>query len=249
MLFPFHDRIPGGKYCFGGREYRLPVNDPETGSAIHGLVYNQEFSIADMQTHCFCAELVLEYYLEASAGYPFKMHLKIKYRLTKNRLIVFWKIKNTGTGTAPFTLGWHPYFKADEKIDNAELLCPSKYYAETDQKALPTGKIISTRNTGYDFSAPVKIAGRELDLPFTAPGSDIRLFLKDRFIRIRQKRNFFRWVQIFIPPDRESIALEPVSSPPNVFNLPALGLYILQPGKTIKAWAEVCIKKLSIFSK
>ena len=46
LLIPWPNRIADGRYAFGGRDLRLAVNDPKTGSAIHGLTRTIAWSLA-----------------------------------------------------------------------------------------------------------------------------------------------------------------------------------------------------------
>src|SRR5438067_7438461 len=40
ILFPFPNRVRGGRYTFEGRSYELDINEPARGNHIHGLVAN-----------------------------------------------------------------------------------------------------------------------------------------------------------------------------------------------------------------
>src|SRR5581483_1899152 len=37
-LIPWPNRLGDGRYSFDGREYQLPITEPEHGNAIHGLL-------------------------------------------------------------------------------------------------------------------------------------------------------------------------------------------------------------------
>ena len=47
MLLPWPNRIAGGRYAFEGRELQLPVNEPRTGCAIHGLTRSLPWALVD----------------------------------------------------------------------------------------------------------------------------------------------------------------------------------------------------------
>jgi galactose mutarotase-like enzyme len=44
---------------------------------------------------------------------------------------------------------------------------------------------------------------------------------------------------VFIPPDRRSIALEPVTAATNSFNMPELGRMVLAPGQLVSGTISV----------
>lgn len=46
MLLPAN-RTAGGRFCFEGRVWRLPVNEPKSGSHVHGLLHTAAFSVAE----------------------------------------------------------------------------------------------------------------------------------------------------------------------------------------------------------
>ena len=45
-LVPWPNRIVGARYAYRGAEYLVPCNEPETGSALHGLVGWADFQVA-----------------------------------------------------------------------------------------------------------------------------------------------------------------------------------------------------------
>ena len=45
ILFPWPGRIAGARFTFKGREYRLPVNEPARGHAIHGFACERAFRV------------------------------------------------------------------------------------------------------------------------------------------------------------------------------------------------------------
>ena len=47
LLIPWPNRIAGGRYSFDGRELQLAVNEPRTGSAIHGLTRSMTWNLRD----------------------------------------------------------------------------------------------------------------------------------------------------------------------------------------------------------
>ena len=108
LLIPFNDRIPRGRYRFEGQDYELPLNEPESGCAVHGLVYDkplaEDFREAD-ETH---AVLQLSYRLgsESSTGYPFTLLVTARYHLHTDGFELSLGALNEGEGPAPVTLGW-----------------------------------------------------------------------------------------------------------------------------------------------
>lgn len=46
-LVPWPNRVVGGSYRVAGRAHHLPVNEPETGAALHGLAAFQRWDLAE----------------------------------------------------------------------------------------------------------------------------------------------------------------------------------------------------------
>ncbi|MFW6209687.1 MAG: hypothetical protein ACOC7X_13390, partial [Spirochaetota bacterium] len=53
----------------------------------------------------------------------------------------------------------------------------------------------------------------------------------------------FAYSQVFIPPTRSSIALEPISAATDAFNKPELGLRVLAPGAEAEGRVSVLVSK------
>src|SRR5436305_11719319 len=59
LLLPWPNRIRDGIYRLDGREHRLPLNEPERGNAIHGLVRWSNWTVADRTAERVVLEHVL----------------------------------------------------------------------------------------------------------------------------------------------------------------------------------------------
>ena len=104
-------------------------------------------------------------------GYPGNLKTTVIYKLVGSSLLV---IHGATTDKAtPVNLTNHSYFNLDgeDKIDHCllRLACPE--YLETDGKLLPTGKMVSVKNSKYDFLSTKKIGEVRLDTPFVLDSS------------------------------------------------------------------------------
>ncbi|MBI9101222.1 MAG: aldose 1-epimerase [Spirochaetales bacterium] len=255
FLFPFNDRIPGGLYSFEGRQYCLPINEPETGDAIHGSIYNKPVQnlkteiVTGMKNGTGKSEFsaVIRWDIEGGPGegYPFKPVLSVKLLFSGDSLTLSFTVRNRGETPLPFSLGWHPYFNltpADARgggVDHLMLSIPAGRYIEVDRKLLPTGKLFPLAGGEYDFSHSRRIGRGALDLGFSMLDGDVILSDGERRLVVRQGKKSFPYLQAFIPPGRGSIALEPVSAGTNAFNRPNLGLNTLKPGSEWSGWFSV----------
>ncbi|MBB6480719.1 aldose 1-epimerase [Spirochaeta isovalerica] len=235
VLFPFNDRIPGGKYCFNNSVFFLPINEVSDNSSIHGLVYDKFFD----EIHCLIqsdyAELTYSFSIsdEDWSGYPFSINLNVTYRLSEKGFETAYHIKNTGIQRLPVALGWHPYFKLGDKVDDWILTCGGGKYVAVDEQLIPTGEIKSVSGTSLDFTVPAAINDSELDIAFSnSVDGTISLSNGMEQLILEFDTSLFPFVQLYIPPERDSIAIEPITGATNSFNIENLGRLVLAPGET-----------------
>jgi aldose 1-epimerase len=212
ILFPFNDRIPGGKYTFQGKTYQLPINCNDEGSAIHGFMYNKEVTI--LEKNHTKTSMFWRTGENNLPGYPFDISLKTDIKLHNGGVTLSFTIKNEGGIPAPYALGWHSYFKTDSL---SVLTAAYSSYFETDDFFLPIGNCIPAKGSSYDYTTGAKFFNQTLDHTLTAPPNGISI-LKNKDYSIKIKQHNFGYTQLFIPPDKKSIAIEPISSKPNSFN-------------------------------
>ena len=249
-LFPYPNRIADAIYSFEGTDYKLPMNFPHEKNAIHGLVYRKNFDVIDQENGEIGCKLFIKYLVEEKIeGYPFNYMLEINYKLhVENGFECTTKISNLDDQHLPFGHGWHPYFIAgNSSINDLSIQFPSKEVLDVDQRGIPTGK--SEKYTKFNLLH--QIGHTELDSCFLLENSDqpaeILIVNKDINFgyKIWQERgiNKYNYLQIYTPPSRKSIAIEPMTCAPNVFNNEK-GLIILSPLELCSiSWG---IKKLGL---
>jgi aldose 1-epimerase len=108
VLMPWPNRIPDGRYAFDGTTYQLPLTEPETRSAIHGLVSWAGWRAVEREAD----RVVMEHLLHPQPGYPFTLLLRVEYRLDGHGLTVHTRAENVGRQACPFGAGHHPYLAA-----------------------------------------------------------------------------------------------------------------------------------------
>ncbi len=223
LLFPFNDRIPDGRYTFQEKKYQLPINCREDESAIHGFIYNKEVTILEQ------SETQVIFFWRTGKdqlpGYPFDMSLKTNIKLHNRGVTLSFTIINHGDIPAPYALGWHSYFKTDS---SSTLHAEYPYYFETDEHFLPVGNGLPSSGSRFDFTQGAEFSETLLDHTFKVPVNGISI-LRNRNYSIKIEQKNFAYTQLFIPPDKTSIAIEPISSKPNSFNTDEV--LVLMPGE------------------
>jgi aldose 1-epimerase len=241
LLIPWPNRIADGRYTFAGRDLQLPVNEPATGSAIHGLTRWMSWRFVDAGADR-CA-LALD--LEPQDGYPFTLGLEVVYVLDSAGLTTRLTATNHGTEACPYGAGAHPYVQvaADALIDDAVLQVPANMTLAADARGIPTGVAMPVDGTPFDFRAARRVGATVLDTAFTDLQTDrdglTRISLtssaRDAGATVWMDRTM-RFAMIYsgdtlasVSRRRRSIAIEPMTCAPDAFNSGA-GLVILEPG-------------------
>jgi aldose 1-epimerase len=227
-LSPFACRIPGSKYQWKDKEYTI------TKSAIHGLLYDVPFDVILQEVGKDSAILTMyHHYKGEDAGYPFPYSCEVQYTLLPgSQLTITTTINNLSKEEMPLMDGWHPYFTTGTSIDEMELQFASSQIVEFNAQLVPTGKVLPY-NTFENLTA---LADHLLDNSFMVD------FTKQAplcLLRDPQKQvdisfypgTCYPILQIYIPPHRNSIAIENLTGAPNAFNN-GMGLLALPAGES-----------------
>ena len=84
ILFPVN-RISDGKFVFENREYVFPINEPDTGCHLHGMVHEQEFQMLSCgEDYVVCSYRPTEKKQYFGGWHEFE--IVISYRLTEEGL-------------------------------------------------------------------------------------------------------------------------------------------------------------------
>jgi len=230
ILCPFPNRIQKGTYTFENKQYTLPINFESEQNAIHGLVYDKTFTVTQSYSNNTHAALHIEYsYTGDIIGFPFPFVIAIEYTLSNKGLQLHTRITNTGTSPFPLGFGWHHYFRVTDSITHTALAVPTTLMYDVDSAMIPTGQT----QPYTAFTELQQIENKHLDTCFAVEqNKPIHIVLKDTVTKhsltIEYHSTDFPFVQIYTPPHRSSIAIEPMTCAPNAFNN-KLGLIIAQP--------------------
>lgn len=239
LLVPFADRLVGARYEWQGRRYQLQPNDSNGLDAIHGFLYRTPMHLLETTP----GVLIAETHLASRPGYRWSLTVRVTYRVAATAASVQIAVTNEGPGIAPITIGWHPYFAGAEiPIDSAELAVDGERFAEVDELMRPTGRLVPVGSTRFDYRSARAVGGEEIDIALFggSPGAAPRATLTHGGRRIVVAGSgAFRAMQLFVPPDRRSIALEPVSAPAEAFHQPTLGDVAVPEGETLAGEARV----------
>lgn len=217
-LNPFVCRMKNGEFAFEEKRYKVEkfyLKD----EAIHGLIYDAVYDIADITFNENEASANLKYsYKKDDAGFPFDFDITIMYHLAAGYTLSITTLIQPGNNAMPLSDGWHPYFTFRNTVDDAEFIINSNKMMEFDPSLLPTGKL----NDEVRFQQPEKIGTIQLDNCFLLNNNnEPSCILKDEEAGLQLEVRAgaaYPYLQLYIPPHRTAIAIENLSSPPDAFN-------------------------------
>ncbi|PHR72847.1 MAG: aldose 1-epimerase [Lutibacter sp.] len=223
ILFPFTNRIQNGTYTFQNKEYVLDLNLKEENNALHGLVYNKEFTIVKEQEEANYASVTLEFNeTQNTKGFPFKYSILITYKLIFDAINIEVVVKNIDRKSFPFNIGWHPYFWS-RNLHDSFLTIKSDKKIVFDKEMIP----IKIEN----ISAPkiIQIKNKTFDDCYILNNNSVSFKTPEYNILINSSSDE-NYLQVYTPSIKNNIAIEPKTGPANSFNN-KLGLQVLNPNE------------------
>jgi aldose 1-epimerase len=240
-LFPFANRVKNGLYSFNGKEYQLDINYKEENNACHGILYNKKFKIIEKKiNNDFAAVSLFHESTGDYKGYPFSFRLTITYSLSKDgRVKVDTNLLNNGKDNIPVAEGWHPYFVIPDITDNFRLIIPAIKSVIVDETKIPTGKYELIEG---ERGLEINLFDKEMDncylLKNNGPYAKTTLYNDKKQFKLNLWQETgackYNFLQVFIPPTRDKIALEPMTSNIDAFNNKD-HLIIIEPGENWNA--------------
>jgi aldose 1-epimerase len=243
VLLPWPNRIEDGTYEFEGRRHQLPLNEPDRRNAIHGLVRWSAWTTREQEP----SRVVLEHLIHPQPGYPFSVAVSIEYALSDQGLSVATTATNVGPEPCPYGCGAHPYLTlGTAAVDSVVLTAPGRAVLHSDDRGLPTGQV-AVEGTEYDFTRPRAIGATRLDHCFTDLERDDGLArvelraLDDAAGLTLWLDEAYGYLMLFtgdpLPDvDRRSLAVEPMTCPPNAFRTGEALIRLEPGGSSTSAW-------------
>lgn len=245
VLFPFPNRLDYGTYQWEGTDYHFPINEPISETALHGFGQDKPMQAYRFEVKEGHALVECRYSDKGEQPfYPFPFSFFIAFLLKNTgKLEVEMRFRNDGTEALPVGLGWHPYFCLADRIDDMSLQMPASHMVGVDSRMIPTGK----KYTYEEFLQLRRIGATVLDNCFALPSdlpSHAEVLLEGPKGRLRYQQETgpgkFNFLQVFTPPDRNALAIEPMTCGPDAFNNHE-GLIRLEAGAEAKAAFSVQI--------
>jgi aldose 1-epimerase len=176
-------RIKEGNFELGGVYYQLERNNGQ--HHLHGGVRGLDRWVWDVEVKESKKDISLEYSYyskDGENGYPGNVQLKVSYTLNEDNVLTL-KYEGVSDKRTILNLTNHSYFNLSgnlkKSIEDHQLTLKSDYFIELNEDLIPTGVMLETAGTAFDFregrmirygiesSHPQNIiAGKGYDHPF-----------------------------------------------------------------------------------
>lgn len=166
ILAPYANRVRGRalaqsreiEAAVDGQFVRLPRNwggrAPGAAQyAMHGLILNAPVAWTQPSEDRVTGRLAAG---DFGGRWLSRAELEFEWRLARGALVLTVGVHNVGDAPLPVGLGWHPYFAIPSgQRGQARLRLPAARRVEVDDydQVLPTGRLLPTAGSAFDFNA------------------------------------------------------------------------------------------------
>ncbi len=248
LLFPYPNRISGGRYSWNGCDYQLTpdmVPFDKTGNAIHGFCIDRPWRVVS-QSHS-SVTAVFKTSVDAPERlslWPADAEIEVTYELCGACLQSTIKVHNPSNQPLPWGFGTHAYFRlplsSASSAERCTVYAPASRVWQLNE-CLPSGKThdVSDRS---DLPQSPAFGGLKLDDVYTAvttENGNVICRISDPAAKLMVEQRCstaFREIVAFTPPWATAVCLEPYTCVTDAINLQQkgidAGLQILPPGET-----------------
>lgn len=218
------NRTEGGRFCFDGVQYHLPINEPAFHNHLHGAVLSSAFAVT-RQTQ----QEVTAVYENDGGDFPFPYRLEVCFCLTEKGYRQTFAVTNTGNKDMPLTFGLHTIFASQCRIQ-----VPIGKRWRVNDCYIPTGELEELSEEARSYRRGMCPEGKLVRGFYTAEGNTARV--GDFCYRVSE--NFDQWVLWNGDGDQGFCAIEPLRGAVNALNS-GVGLLRLAPGETERFETEI----------
>lgn len=237
-LAPFPGRVAYARFNWNGNDYQLVNNVSWAPHALHGFLQNKEWKLLSFESDDEkCTATFGIDWAGAFTGFPFPFRAVNKITFTGESYTVESTVTNIGPKDLPYSEGWHPYYTLGEKINNLTMALPETDLALLDKADIPTGefrpdtRFVGGRHINDEFINDCFVLKNEQNFENITAVTELKSDSKALHIWQKAGTEQYNAIQIYTPPDRMSIAIEPMTAEPDTLNHHR-GLIVIKPGQS-----------------
>ena len=253
LLFPFPNRIRGGRFTWNKVDYTLDgIHQDGKGNAIHGLVMDRPWRVIQVHENAAVGQFQLSIDApDRRSLWPADFLIEVRYELRDEGLHADVRVFNPDSNPLPFGFGTHTYFRVplspESRVADCLMQAPAAEQWELVD-CLPTGRKMPVSGR-TDLREGQELARLKLDDALTGlveEGDRIDTVVMDPSAGLEIRQSFdlaFQHVIAFTPPHGRSVCLEPYTCITDAINLAQQGidggLRILGPGAEFRTWFQI----------
>ena len=229
-LVPYCNRIPQGRFSFGGHEVALSPNLGDHPHALHGQGWRGAWTVVSAGD----VETVLTFD-HAPGEWPWAYTAEQRFVLGDDGLRITLSVTNTGTEAMPAGLGFHPYFpaRAGERLQAG---VTGVWMIDAD--CLPTTHVDGAWRSDWAAGAPTAVSAL-IDNCYTGWNGVATLSAPGGAGTTLTASPECRWLHVYSPPGADFVCAEPVANRPDPFQGEDSGIVVLAPGERAAVWMMV----------
>lgn len=241
-LLPFSNRVAHARLHWNKAVYALQRPLASVPHAIHGNGWRRRWTVVDAAPARAILELAHAAVGESSREWPFAYRARQTFSLDTDSLAMTLSIANAGDAAFPFGLGWHPFFPRNALT---RLGFAATRIWHTDATLLPTR--CARVPAKWNFEAPRAIAATTLDHCFAGWRPPATVAWPDRGLAAEISADAgCDYLVVYVPPDCDFLAVEPVTHMTDAFNraaagATATGTRMLAPGATFSCTMRISV--------
>jgi aldose 1-epimerase len=237
-LVPYANRIAGGRFEFGGKAYRLPLNFGEHPHSLHGHGWQNSWRVEILSR-----DRVSLAYDHAPDAWDWAYSSEQVFAMTEDGFEMTLSLRSRDDKPMPYSLGLHPYFP---RCPGSKITAAVAGMWCADDTMLPTehvaaGKLIDLNSGQVVSAAPF------VDSTFTGWKGTAVIAQPDLGFEVLLSSDT-KFFHVFIPEGDNFFCAEPTTAMPNAFNRPeppqVSGAQVLAPGATASVALKLAIRTL-----
>ncbi|MDE2333942.1 MAG: aldose 1-epimerase [Rhodospirillales bacterium] len=226
-LVPYSNRLAGNRFTFAGQTHTLPAT--LDGQAIHGVGWRRPWIVLASAP----ARASLAYDHAPDSDWPFPFRAEQHLSLEPGGLTWRFAATNLAAHPAPMGFGLHPFFP---RPPGTRLRFAAERVWRHDARKIPSHA--TSVPADWDFAAGREVASAVLDHCFTDWGGRAEIALPHATLTLAAEPAF-RHLIVYIPPERDFFAVEPVTNLTDGLNRiesePMSNIIVLRPGERREA--------------
>lgn len=159
----YGNRIARGHFTLEGKEYHLNINNGP--NSLHGGPEGFHRAVWDAEQTDGSTLRLHHTSPGGDEGFPGDLYVTMTYHLTEdNELVITYKAETDRTTIVNLTN--HAFFNLtgignpSQPVTDYELTINADFYIPIDEVSIPTGEILSVKDTPFDFTTPHKVGER-----------------------------------------------------------------------------------------